>query len=79
MRLDLSLRGDVVHGAFQADAPGAAQALLSKLSELKDALERRGLRVGELSVAAAGADPAGLPANPFLASTSLPGNLDLKA
>ncbi|HEX7898200.1 MAG TPA: flagellar hook-length control protein FliK [Planctomycetota bacterium] len=79
VRLDLSLRGNVVHGAFQADAPGAAEALGSRLSELKAALEKRGLRVGELSVSAAGADPAAPPANPFLASTSLPGNLDLKA
>jgi len=67
VKLDLSLRGNVVHGAFTADAPGAAEALLSRLHELKDALERRGLRVGELSVSAAGADPAGSTAIPFLA------------
>ena len=79
VRLDLSLRGQVVHGAFQADAPGAVEALGARLHELKDALERRGLRVGELSVVAEGADPAAPPANPFPAPASLPGNLDVKA
>jgi hypothetical protein len=80
VRLDLTLKDRVVHGAFSTDAPAAAEAVLARLAELKDALERRGLRVGELSVRAAGAEPAGLGfMNPFQASTSLPGNLDLKA
>lgn len=80
LRLDLTLKDHVVHGAFSTDVPGAAEAVLALLAELKETLERRGLRVGELSVSAAGAEPAGLGlVNPFRTSTSLPGNLDLKA
>jgi hypothetical protein len=76
VRLDLTLRRNVVYGTFQAEAPGAAGALLSRLSELKDALEKRGLQVGELSVLAAGAEAG----SPFLPPPpSVPGNLDLKA
>lgn len=72
IRLDLTLRGGVLRASFQAAAPGAAEALRSGLGGLRSALEKRGLRVGELSVAGPEAGP--LPPGP-----STPGRLDLRA
>jgi hypothetical protein len=81
LSLELTLRDRVLHGAFFTDAPGAAEALAARLGELKDALERRGLRVGELSVNPGGAVPSGAAAfvYPDPAPPRAAGNLDLKA
>ena len=76
IRLDLTLRGSVVRATFQADAPGAAEILRARLGELKAALEKRGLQVGELCVLA---PEAGIPSLPPAPATSGPGRLDLKA
>ena len=78
VRLDLTLRLNLVSGTFQADTPAAAEALLSRLDELKDALEKRGLAVGELSVLAAGSE-ASAPPRPSPPPTAVAGTLDLKA
>lgn len=76
IRLHLTLRGKVVRATFQADVPGAAEIVRARLSELKSALEERGLQVGELTVLAA---ETGIPVLPPAPSTSAPGHLDLKA
>lgn len=81
LSLELTLKDRVLHGAFFTDAPGAAEALAARLGELKDALERRGLRVGELSVNAGGSAPSGGAAfvYPDPAPARGAGHLDLKA
>ena len=75
LRLDLVLRRSTLQVALQAERASAAEAILAQLPALREALERRGVSLGELTVSSDG-DPArrGPPARAGLARI-----VDLKA
>lgn len=52
LRLDLWMRRKTLKAALRAGRPSSAEAIRARWPELKEALERQGFDVGELSVAA---------------------------
>jgi flagellar hook-length control protein FliK len=50
LSIDLAMRGSVLHGKIRTETAAARDLILSQVDRLREALEERGIRVGDFQV-----------------------------